>query len=322
VTSAEPDSRPGGSTEPPITQTTPVGIAAALGAVVAWGIGNVVIVDVPLGGLALAFHRLWIAAVIYVVALYATGGRLSLDSFRYGLAGSVAFSLDIAAFFLAVKHTTLADATTINALQPVVILLFAGALFGERVRPRHIICTAIAIVGVAAVVQGSRGSGSFSVFGDVMAVLSLFAWAGYFIASKRARRHLGTLEYMTVIFIGGIPILGVLGLASGQLTGSEGRLDWTAFAWVLLVIALPGSGHLLINWAHNHTTITLCSLLTLLMPVISTAGAAIWLDQPVHAIQVVGIGIVLLSLALVILGDARAGSTAIEVELVEEGPHG
>jgi hypothetical protein len=58
------------------------------------------------------------------------------------------------------------------------------------------------------------------------------------------------------------------------------------------------------------------------MPVISTAGAAIWLDQPVHAIQVVGIGIVLLALALVIVGDAREGSTAVEVELVEEGPHG
>jgi drug/metabolite transporter (DMT)-like permease len=311
-----------GSTEPEITQTTPAGVAAALGATVVWGIGNVVIADVPLGGLALAFHRLWIAAVIYTVVLYATGGRLTLASFRYGMAGSVAFSLDIAAFFLAVKHTTLADATTINALQPVVILFFAGALFGERVRPRHIVCTVIAIAGIAAVVEGSRSSGSFGVFGEVMAVLSLFAWAGYFIASKRARQHLGTLEYMTVIFIGGVPILAVMALVSGQLTGSEGHLSWTALAWVLLVIALPGSGHVLVNWAHNHTTITLVSLLTLLMPVISTAGAAIWLDQPVHAIQVVGIGVVLLALALVILGDAREGSTAIEAELVEEGPHG
>jgi drug/metabolite transporter (DMT)-like permease len=310
------------TTEPETIQTTPAGFAAALGATVVWGIGNVVIAEVPLGGLSLAFHRLWIAAVIYVIALYSTGGRLTLDSFRYGWAGSVAFSLDIAAFFLAVKHTTLADATTINALQPVVILFFAGALFGERVRPRHVACTAVAIGGVAAVVAGSRSSGSFGMFGEVMAVLSLFAWAGYFIASKRARQHLGTLEYMTVIFVCGVPVLAVISLLGGQLTGSEGRLSWTAIAWVLLVIAIPGSGHLLINWAHNHTTITLCSLLTLLMPVISTAGAAIWLDQPVHAIQVVGIGIVLLALAIVIVGDAREGSTAVEAELIEEGPHG
>jgi drug/metabolite transporter (DMT)-like permease len=308
------------TTEPAITHTTPAGFTAALSATVVWGIGNVAIANVPLGGLSLAFHRLWIAAVIYTVVLYASGGRLTLDSFRYGIAGSIAFSLDIAAFFLAVKHTTLADATTINALQPVVILFFAGALFGEVVRPRHIVCTVVALVGVAAVVEGSRSSGSFGLFGEVMAVLSLFAWAGYFIASKRARQRLGTLEYMTVIFIGGIPILAVLAAVSGQLTGADGHLDWTAFAWVMLVIALPGSGHILINWAHNHTTITLSSLLTLLMPVISTAGAAIWLDQSVRGIQIVGIGVVLLALAIVIVGDARAA--AIDAQLAEEGPHG
>jgi drug/metabolite transporter (DMT)-like permease len=310
------------STDAAAIRTTPAGLGAAVLATLLWGLGNVVIADVPLGGLALGFHRLWIAAIIYTVALYATGGRLTVDSFRYGMWGSVAFALDIAAFFLAVKHTTVADATTINALQPVVILFFAGALFGERVRARHILCTAIALIGVAVVVEGSRSSGSFSAFGELMAVLSLFAWAGYFIASKRARQHLGTLEYLTVIFIGGIPVLGVLSLLSGQLTGQDGHLTWSTLGWVLVVIAVPGSGHILINWAHNHTTITLSSLLTLLMPVISTAGAAIWLDQPVHAIQAAGIGIVLVALAIVIVGDARSGRAEIEAELVEEGPHG
>ncbi len=307
------------TTEREPTATTPLGFSAALGATLLWAVGNVAIAGAPIGALALAFHRLWIAAVIYGVALYLTGGRLTRDSFRYGLAGSVAFALDIVTFFLAVQHTTVADATTIAALQPVVILFFAGSLFGERIRPRHIVCTIVAIIGIAGVVRGSSGSGDFSVFGEVMAVLALFAWAWYFIASKQARRHLDTLEYLTVVMIGGVPIVGILALVTGAFSEPGNQLDLENLWWVLLVVFLPGSGHLLINWAHNYTTITLSSLLTLLMPVVSTALAALWLDEQVTTIQVVGIGVVLVALAIVIAGDARAAS--IDAASAEEGPH-
>ncbi len=298
-------------TSPPevvANRSTPAGISAALAANVLWGLGNVLVAKVPLGGLGIAFHRLWMAAILYCVVLYARGGRLSLRSFRLGWIGATAFALDICSFFLAVKHTTLADATTISALQPVVILLFAGALFGERITRRHVVCTGVAIVGIVVVMRGSSATGLVTVFGEVMAFVALFAWAWYFIASKTARQRLDTLEYMTVVMIVGCVLVAPLALATGQLTGQgEGGLGADTFGWLLLVVVVPGSGHLLVNWAHEHTAISLSSLLTLLMPVISTAAAAWWLDQPVNGTQVVGIGIVLLALAIVILGDARSG---------------
>ena len=291
------------------SMNTPAGIGAALGANLLWGLGNVIIAKVPLGGLGIAFHRLWMGALLYTVVLYLRGGRLRWDSFRYGSLGAVAFAADICFFFLAVKHTTLADATTISALQPVVILLFAGALFGERITRRHVACTVVAVIGIAVVVRGSVATGNVTVFGEVMATLALFAWAGYFIASKRAREHLDTLEYMTVVMIVGCLVVAPFAFATGQATGGGyDGITREALAWVALVVLVPGSGHLLVNWAHQHTTITLSSLLTLLMPVLSTAGAAIWLGQDVNRIQVVGIGVVLGSLAIVIIGDARARS--------------
>jgi drug/metabolite transporter (DMT)-like permease len=180
-------------------------------------------------------------------------------------------------------------------------------------------CAVIATIGVARVAFGAAKSGEGSGLGDVMAVAALFAWAWYFIASKQARRHLDTLEYLTVVMIGGVPIVGVLALVTGAFSEPGNQLDLTNLWWVLLVVFLPGSGHLLINWAHNSTTITLSSLLTLLMPVVSTALAALWLDEQVTAIQVVGIAVVLAALAIVIVGDSRAAS--IESASAEEGPH-
>lgn len=293
-------------TESVAQRVTTLGVSAALMANVLWGLGNALVGKVPLAGLGIAFHRLWMASILYTVILYLSGGRLKVSSFRIGWQGAVAFAADICCFFLAVKHTTLADATTISALQPVVILFFAGALFSERIERRHVVCTGIAVIGIVAVVRGSAETGKVTWFGEIMAVAALFAWAWYFVASKRARRHLSTIEYMTVITITGAALTAPLAFVTGQAQGGGyGGLHLGTFVWVGLIVLLPGSGHLLINWAHEHATITLMSLLTLLMPVISTAAAAWWLAQPVNSTQVAGIGIVLLALAIVIVGDER-----------------
>jgi drug/metabolite transporter (DMT)-like permease len=303
--------------EPTPSGSTPAGFGAALGAVVVWGLGNAIIAKAPLNGMAIATYRLWLGAALYLVILYGSGRRLSLDSFRYGWPGGIAFSADICAFFLAVKHTTLADATTIGALQPLLILFVAGSLFGEKVSRRHIVCTVVALAGIVVVVEGSAtGNGHVTFFGEAMAVLSLFGWVGYFIASKQARRHLDTLEYMTVIMITGAIVVTPLAAFTGQLGGHSGRLSWVGFGWIALVVTLPGSGHVLVNWAHNHTTITTTSLLTLLMPVISAAAGGWWLDQHIDGLQALGIAIVLAALVFVILGDTRAA--AIERDTLEQ----
>ena len=283
----------------------PLGIGAAVGAVTAWGLGNTIIAGVPMPGMAIAFYRLALAVAIYVPVLYLRGGRLSLRSFRHGWVGGVAFGADIATFFVAIHLTTVANATTISALQPLVIMGFAAVMFGERIRSRHVVCAVTATVGVALVAFGAASSGTGSLAGDLMSVVALFAWAWYFIASKKARTELDTFEYMTTMNIVAFAVVAPVALVTGDLFATDSGLDPRRLFAIALIVLIPGSGHILINWAHAHTTLVLTSLITLAMPVLSTVSAAIFLDQRVVAVQVVGIAVVLGSLALVIVGDAR-----------------
>lgn len=291
---------------------TPLGLSAALVAVFAWGLGNTIIAAVPMTGMAIAFYRLGFASVLYTVILYGRGGRLSSRSFRFGWEGGIAFGADIAAFFVAIHLTSVANATTISALQPLVIIGFAAVMFGERIRARHILCSVVATAGVALVAFGAAQSGSGFGLGDLMAVLALFAWAWYFIASKKARRHLDTFEYMTVMnlvaFIFVIPIT----LITQDLFRTENRLGWTTSLAILAIVLIPGSGHILMNWAHAHTTLVLTSLITLAMPVISAVSAAVFLDQSVSAVQIFGIALVLAALAFVIVLDSKTAADATE----------
>lgn len=293
-----------------VPQPRPIGAVAAFSAVTAWGLGNTLIASVPMPGLAVAFWRLAFATLLYVPVLYLRGGRLSRNSFRYGWKGGVAFGVDIAAFFVAIHLTTVANATTINALQPLVIMGFAAVMFGERVGRHHVISAVVAVVGVALVAYGAASSGSGSPAGDLMAVVALFAWAWYFIASKKARTRLDTFEYMTVMNLVAFVVVAPMALVGGDLFGGAGSPSLERLLPVVFIVLIPGSGHILMNWAHGHTTLVITSLATLLMPVLSTLSAAVFLDQRVVAVQVVGIAVVLTALAFVILTDTRQGRRA------------
>jgi drug/metabolite transporter (DMT)-like permease len=280
-------------------------LAAAVAAVTAWGLGNTLIASVDLPGMTIAFYRLLFAISIYLPVLHLRGGRLSLDSFRAARWGGVAFGTDIATFFIALQLTSVANATTINALQPLVIMTFAAIMFGERVRVRHMGSAIAATIGVALVASGAARTGSGDLTGDLFAVAALFAWAWYFIASKRAREHLDTFEYMTAMNIVAFVVIAPIALVGSQVGPVGADLGDGRVLWILSIVLLPGSGHILINWAHAHTTLLVTSLLTLAMPVISTVSAAVFLGQEVVLLQAVGIAVVLVSLAVVILGDTR-----------------
>lgn len=285
--------------------STPAGAAAAFFAVLLWGLGNVIIAGIPMNGLAIGTYRLGLGAVVYTAWLYVRGGRLTRRAFVLGWKGGLAFGLDIATFFLAIRNTSVAIAVTLSALQPVVIVGFAAVMFGERIHRRHIVGTAVAVPAVALVAFGAGAGSVHSVFGDVMAVAALFAWAAYFITSKKAREELGTMEYMTVLNIVGFLTVLALAVPTGALVGSGAEVTPKVALAIVGVLLLPGSGHIVINWAHAHTTLMLSSLATLAMPVISTVAALVFLGQEVTAVQVVGIVVVLATLAVVVVGDSR-----------------
>lgn len=285
------------------------GRAAAIVAVVSWGLGPVIVKDIELPGLALAFHRLWLGALLWLVVLHARGGRLSLRALRAAAPGGLAFGLDILLFFTAVKRTSVANASVIGALQPALVLIVVGPLFGERVRSKDVAWTVVALVGVAVVVLGSADTGRGSLAGDVLAVGALLAWTWYFVASKRARATLGAVEYQAAMSLVAVGLAAPVVLLSGEDLAVHHPTTWW---WIALMVAGPGGGHFLMNWAHAHAPLSLTSLLTLATPVVAAAGAALVLDEPITGWQALGMVVVIASLASVVRRPPAAEAEWVE----------
>jgi drug/metabolite transporter (DMT)-like permease len=304
------------STSTPLETRESRGLAllAVAFTVLTWGVSNVVVKVASTNGLVTSFYRLWLA----VPLLWALAAGMPSIRRRFGRAwlwasagGGLLFALHQLLFFTALKATRVADVTIIGALQPALVLLVAGRMFGERATLRAVLWSLLAFAGTALVVVGSAGMPSWSPLGDALAVVNLFVFTGYFLFSKHIRRDVGASEYVIGMTTVAALVILVVCLATGQELGVPRALDW---AIILFIAVLPGTiGHVLTNWAHRHTSAFVMSMMLLAVPVLAAGGAAVFLDEALGAAQVVGGAVVLLSIAMVI----RSTRAAAAEELAE-----
>ncbi|MEZ5343490.1 MAG: DMT family transporter [Acidimicrobiales bacterium] len=283
-----------------------LGLAGAIIAVSAWGLSGVIAKYIDMGGLAIAAYRFTVYGIVVGTLMHWRGVKVSRRMMRESLWGGVALGLDTALFFSAVKLTAIANATLIGSLQPIVVATVAWRLFGETVPRRDMALGLVAIAGAAAVVLGSPETSDASWQGDVLAVGALFAWSAYFVFSKRSQEVITSTEYT----VGASIWTGLINLPLAVLFGQS--LAWpSGRTWFWLLVLTFGAGvlgHSVMNWAIKQIPLWLGSTTTLLIPVVSTTAAWIFLDEPLAPIQIVAMGVVLAALGIVVSGQSGIGN--------------
>ncbi len=277
-------------------------VAGVAFAVVCWGLGGVAVKSIDASAVTIAFWRMWIAAPSMVLFLYATGGRLTIAGLKRSLFGGLLFAGQIGLFFEAVQRTSVVNAQLISAMQPALVLLVAGKMFGERVTRHDIGWTAVAFVGVAVVLLASSGQPEVSPLGNLLAFGNLFLWTIYFLEVKRVREAgMGAIEYMAgVMLIAAVVFTPYALLAANDLVGAIHGTDWL---WILFIVLVPGwGGHVVMGWAHKYVDVKISSLMTLGVPVVSAVAAWVLLDENMTVGQLVGGALVLGALAVIVVG--------------------
>jgi len=277
-------------------------VAAATGAVflalISWSIPGVLVRGMTMPALPMVTYRLLIGVVLGVGVLYAGRGRLTWRVLRASTVAGLCLGVDLVAFFLALKLTTVANATVIGSLQPLLLLFAAPMLFGERIRWPDALAALTAIAGVSLVFLGSTGQASWNPRGDLWAVVTLLAWTGYFLACKRARRELSSRELTA-----GSSMVAVLVVLPALAWNPSGFAVPTPLQWAgLATMAGVGwSGHVLMNWALGHIPVWVGGTASLAAPIATTALAALVLDEALTAQQVTGMVIAMIALTAVTL---------------------
>jgi drug/metabolite transporter (DMT)-like permease len=93
-----------------------------------------------------------------------------------------------ALYFLSLRYAPPAEATLVNYLWPLLIVLFSSLIPGERLLPHHIIGAVLGLAGTVLLLAGNTGRvTSAELPGLIAACVAAFVWATYSVMSRRLK---------------------------------------------------------------------------------------------------------------------------------------
>lgn len=283
---------------------TEAGLIAGMMAILAWGVGPLFVKSMGVStATTVAWRFIFAVPVLHVVARLA-GGRVDRRMLRAALLPGLLFGASLFVGFASFKHTSVANATLINNLMPVGVVLLARFVFHEHVRARQFAAVGVAVVGMLIVVFAAGSSGEAGLFGDFLALVNTVLWTWFFLQVKNLRDD---GAHAWALLAGITTVAAVFAVPPALIVSDDlGGLSASGWCYLAGLVLLPGVlGHGLMTWASGHLPVTVSSLLTLGSPVVSAVGAWIWLGESMNAWQCLGAAIVLAALGAIAL-NARA----------------
>ena len=280
-------------------------VLAVVVVVFLWSVANLFVRAGETNALVFTTWRLWIALpplAVFVAAQARRHGSAALWPDRVPrrtwavsmLGAGALFVASVATTFSAIRMTTLLDVTLISLLQPVIVVVFAVAFLHERVRASNIARAAVAIAGTVLVAAAATNSGTWSLAGDLVAVVALLLNSAWFLYGRvlRMRVAVDPVAFMFGTLVAGTLVLTpVAVVAEGSLAISGRGLFFAA------CVAVSGStAHILMLWAHRFVPTSVSAPLMLAELPIVAVGAWVWFGESINALQVVGSVVVVVAL--------------------------
>jgi drug/metabolite transporter (DMT)-like permease len=218
----------------------------------------------------------------------------------------VFFAGDLALWHSSLLLTSIAASTLEANCAPMLVTLFAWALWGERPRLLFLVAIALAFGGMLLILVPKLGGGSHALLGDGLGLGTACFYAAYILAVARLRARHGTGIVMfasTLVFT-----VLLLPLALLQKFLPVSAHGW----WVLIGCALSAQvlGQSLIAYALAHLPATFSAVGLYVQVMAAAVYAWVLLDERLAPVQIAGGVVVLGAIALARTARAPAPATA------------
>lgn len=259
----------------PISDSAAALVAVAFGAAMT-GFAPIFARLSEVGAIPTAFHRMAFASLalgLLLALLPAPAERRrarALDILLLAAAG-LFFAGDLGFFHAALANTSVANATLLVNLAPVLVGLGAWALFGERPSRRYLGGLALAMAGALWLSAAAARSAETGLTGDLQAVAAACFYAAYLLTLKRLRIVFSAAALMFWSSAAAAVVLLAVTLALGE-TLLPGSLEgWAAVAALGLIGHAIGQG--LVAQGLKQLPVAYSALVLLLQPLVAAAAA-------------------------------------------------
>lgn len=206
------------------------------------------------------------------------------------------FALDLSAWNTSLLMTSAANSTLLGNTSTLWVSLGAAFIFHESLKRRFWLGMVVAILG-AVIVVGPELQHPTLGLGDLLALVSSLFYTGYLLTTPRARRYLGTLQFMWLS-----SAVAALFMFLFVLATSESFTGYSADQYMALVglgLVSHVTGWMCINYALGHLPAPVASVSLLSQPVFTAIVAVPILGEGLSLYQVGGGLLVLVGIYIV-----------------------
>lgn len=250
------------------------------------GVGPVLVRLAEVGPATAGFWRLVLALPLLGFMSIRTGegvGRIN----RMGLLAGAAFALDLGFWHYGIAYTSVAKATVLSNLTPVVVTAVAWIFLKQRPGRLFLAAVALAVAGawIMAIAKGQGSLGKSPALGDALSTATAVWYALYFLAVSAARRTQSATRLMFWSTLTGAPILlaAAIGLHEQLLPAT--LAGWAACAG-LGAMHVAGQGS--IAWALGRLPPATASVVVLIQPVVAAVLGWLLFNEMFGPWQAVG----------------------------------
>jgi drug/metabolite transporter (DMT)-like permease len=278
------------------------GIGALLVASVSFGSSAILVrFATEASTVSLTFFRLSIAAFAMILLALSSRSLRRLDRhdlMLVAVAGAF-LSLHFATFILAVKETTVANATFLVNTGPVMLAILSPIVIKERTTSREVVGVIVATLGVLLIAYAGNGFRTFGL-GDISAIAAAFLVAVYSLVGRHLRTGgVSTQCYTSYVYAAATLVsLAMTQLLGGGTFRSYNTVNIVAILGLGIVPTLVG--HSLYNYSLGSVKVVTANLFPLLEPIIASILAVLLFSEIPTLAQIGGYSLILVSVAIVV----------------------
>jgi drug/metabolite transporter (DMT)-like permease len=216
------------------------------------------------------------------------------------------FALDMSFWHYGLHLTSVANATVLCNLTPVVVTLFAWIVLKQRPRNLFLLALVLSMVGAAAMALGANHTGGAdrSLLGDALSLSVTLWYAAYFLTIQAARKTATAQRVMLWSTAVGMPLMLLAALVMREQIIPTGPSGWAACIGLGLVHVAGQGG---VAWALGKLPATITAVTILVQPVV--AGLVSWwaFGETLTPVQAIGGAIVLAAIVLAQWSTRKTG---------------
>jgi drug/metabolite transporter (DMT)-like permease len=210
------------------------------------------------------------------------------------IASGMLFALDVASFNLSLTGTSVANASFIGNVSPILAMVGGALFFAEH--PKPVVWFALALALLGSWVMTGMASPSAIGFGDAFALLAAVAYAGYLLTTKLSRRSLDGAGATFWSALSAAPVLFIASALHGEKIFPSSLRGWAVVITMGTVSHALGQG--LTSVALGRAPVALVAVFVLAQPPVSALLAYWVFGEPMSPVQMIGGAIILAAIVV------------------------